>query len=251
MKIQPAENYSVFSLVYDQVMDHIDYHIWGHFILESYLSEKSSYPSIILDIACGSGELLKKMSAYHKASYHGLDICAEFVELATLKTLGRIPIEQGDMMNLPYENSMFELVTATHDSINYLLQKKDLQLHLSEVSRVLQKHGIYFLDVTSEENIRKYFHNKTKKVKKNGIQLKWSNIYNFQTRIIKSTLEFIKDGQLHVETHFQKYYSPEEIQKIARLCNLELCHVYYDYNKKDKRKKASLIILIFKKVAPG
>ncbi len=75
-----------------------------------------------------------------------------------------------------------------------------------------------------------------------------TNIYNFQTRSIKSTLEFKKEGQLHVETHFQKYYAPDEIQKIALRCNLELCHVYYDYNKKDKSKKASLIIIIFKKI---
>ena len=244
---QQSPDYSVFVNMYDSVMEHINYHIWANFLLSVYKRNRLKSPKSLLDIACGSGELLKKFKSLIHGKLHGIDISPQMAELANLKLLGSSRIQVSPMTKIPFPDGSFDFITNTHDSLNYLITEEDLHSHFREVHRVMQKGGMYIVDITSEENIYKYFHNKTKKFKKGKLRLTWSNFYHHKTNIIESRLEFLdlKSQVTHTELHRQKYYPQKQIIRLAGENGLKFIENFYDYHFSGKEKGCSLIVLVF------
>ena len=99
----------------------------------------------VLDIGCGGGANLEKMLEYcPKGKVYGLDISPESVLFAQQNNkifLGpRCFVHIGSVNKLPYENEMFNVVTA-FETIYFW---DDLNLSFTEIARVLKKNN-YFL----------------------------------------------------------------------------------------------------------
>jgi len=245
-KLNLVDSYSSFAVIYDQVMDHVNYRKWAEFILDKYSKYRTVQPMHVLDIACGSGKLLQKMKSLVKANYYGMDKSAQMLEIAGINN-PNITLKIGDMTKLNFNDNFFCLATNTHDSINYLMNEADLENHFLEAARIIKPGGIYFLDMTTEENILDHFHNKIDKFKKSGIHLKWRNKYNKNTKIIESRLEFTnKSGYKTLEVHYQKFYPVAQLNKIAKKSGLRFLQQYSDYGVNRKNKKA-LVNLFYQK----
>ena len=100
----------------------------------------------LLDVGCGGGANLAEMSIRcPEGSVYGIDISEESVKFARKKNrdlLGkRCFIEQGSVEKLPYENEMFNVVTA-FETIYFW---NDLLQSFTEIARVLKKGGIFLI----------------------------------------------------------------------------------------------------------
>ncbi len=88
----------------------------------------------VLDISCGTGELLKNLQG--KASLYGIDISEEMLKKARMKLSGA-KLQKADVHALPFKDNFFDYVISTEAFHHYYGQQKALQ----EMSRVARKGG--------------------------------------------------------------------------------------------------------------
>jgi len=89
----------------------------------------------ILDISCGTGELLKRFEG--KAELYGIDISEEMLKVAKIKLGAKANLQTGDVHNLPFEDNYFDYTLSTEAFHHYYDQRKALQ----EMVRVTKKGG--------------------------------------------------------------------------------------------------------------
>jgi ubiquinone/menaquinone biosynthesis C-methylase UbiE len=97
-------------------------------------------PKHILDVGCGTGELLVKLSAqWPKAKLHGLDLSQQMIERAQQKDyLGKTPQLYCDSVyDIPLSNHSIDIITNTISSHFYV----ELGDALDEFYRVLKPGG--------------------------------------------------------------------------------------------------------------
>jgi demethylmenaquinone methyltransferase/2-methoxy-6-polyprenyl-1,4-benzoquinol methylase len=96
--------------------------------------------AVVLDVACGTGDLSIEMRTNAAAQIIGTDFCRPMLEIARQKSIGEqspIPYVEGDAMGLPFGENEFDAVTTAFGLRN-LANVAD---GLSELRRVLKPGG--------------------------------------------------------------------------------------------------------------
>ncbi len=96
--------------------------------------------AVILDVACGTGDLSLELKTSGKAKVIGTDFCRPMLAVAKEKTAKEketIPYIEGDGMNLAFEDKTFDAVTIAFGLRNF----SNWQDGLSELHRVLKTGG--------------------------------------------------------------------------------------------------------------
>jgi demethylmenaquinone methyltransferase/2-methoxy-6-polyprenyl-1,4-benzoquinol methylase len=88
-----------------------------------------------LDLACGTGDIAFAVSS-HGARTTGVDITHRMLQLATAKS-GSVRFVTADMMELPFPEGTFDLVTTGYGLRNV----PDIDGALAEIARVLRPGG--------------------------------------------------------------------------------------------------------------
>ncbi|MDR0298858.1 MAG: class I SAM-dependent methyltransferase [Streptococcaceae bacterium] len=140
------ENYTLFSQVYDEIMDQSLYEKWLDFSGRHFPSSPSVRTHEILELACGTGILSQKFAAAGYA-ITGVDLSAEMLEIAK-KRLPEASFAQADMRELDYQES-FDAVTCYSDSLCYLPDLSDLTKTFKGVYKSLRSGGSFLFDVHS------------------------------------------------------------------------------------------------------
>ena len=102
-----------------------------------------SQPKTILDLATGTADLAIAIAKRNpQAQIIGMDISEKMLEIGQKKVkrqgLGKqIELRLGDAAQLPFEEGSFDAVTVAFGVRNF----EDLDKGLSEIQRVLKKHG--------------------------------------------------------------------------------------------------------------
>lgn len=107
----------------------------------------------ILDVGCGGGKNIARMlKRCLQGQVYGIDYSEESVAMSRKKNkslLGsRCFIEQGNVMELPYETGKYDLVTA-FETVYFW---PDLKQSFSEVYRVLKPGGMFMFSYGLESN---------------------------------------------------------------------------------------------------
>jgi SAM-dependent methyltransferase len=106
----------------------------------------------LLDVACGTGVLLKAASSYTSELY-GIDISNVALEEAK-KSIPSANLMHGTAESLPYADSTFDLVTC----LGSLERMLDLSKVLNEIKRVTKPSGKYCFMVRNSNTLSwKYF----------------------------------------------------------------------------------------------
>ncbi|MFQ5952794.1 MAG: class I SAM-dependent methyltransferase [Candidatus Omnitrophota bacterium] len=110
---------------------------------DMFLSQIKSHPEIdklrVLDVGCGTGKFISSLLDQSGGiKLDGVDISPDMIKVASSKfEKDNVNFKVGDVENLPYENSMFDIVTCCHSFHHYPDQRKAV----SEMYRVLKKTG--------------------------------------------------------------------------------------------------------------
>ena len=97
-------------------------------------------PQQVLDVGCGTGELLATMAQrWPQTSFTGLDLSAEMLSVAGAKDYNgaEVRLLPANVYEIPLEDDTFDLVTNTTSSHFYLEFERALQ----EITRVLRPGG--------------------------------------------------------------------------------------------------------------
>lgn len=102
------------------------------------VSEKlSSSGSQVLDVACGTGDLSLTLFEITGAGVVGTDFCRPMLDIAAGKTSGRIPLIEGDALDLPFRDGTFDAATIAFGLRNL----SNVESGLAELVRVLKPGG--------------------------------------------------------------------------------------------------------------
>ena len=91
----------------------------------------------VLDVACGTGDLSLTLFEITGAGVVGTDFCRPMLDIAAGKTSGRIPLIEGDALDLPFRDGTFDAATIAFGLRNL----SNLESGLAELSRVLKPGG--------------------------------------------------------------------------------------------------------------
>lgn len=92
----------------------------------------------ILDLGCGTGELLLSLSRQkNNHQLYGVDVSPAMVASARKKLPPEVMVQEADVHDLPFSNNTFDYVLSTEAFHHYYDQGKALQ----EMKRVAKKSG--------------------------------------------------------------------------------------------------------------
>ena len=120
-------------------MEHTPVSLWG-------LKHLNISPDdVILDIGCGGGMNINRMAQGAKKVY-GVDYSIESVNLSKevnedLIKEGRVEVHEGNVMDLPFEDNSFDIVTA-FETVYFW---PDIVKSFGEVKRVLKPGGMFLI----------------------------------------------------------------------------------------------------------
>ena len=141
-------NYDIFSKYYDFVMT--EYKIFLE-IIEQEIKSNHPQAKSILEIACGTGNILKHFK--NKYDIYGLDLSSEMLKIAKGKIPGGIFYHK-DMINFKLDIS-FDVILCIFDSINHVINYKDWQKIFKNVKNHLNDKGIFIFDINTIEKLNK------------------------------------------------------------------------------------------------
>jgi ubiquinone/menaquinone biosynthesis C-methylase UbiE len=209
-----------------------------------------------LDVACGTGTLALLL-AEHGWDVTGLDSSAAMLEQARAKaehmpTPGRVAFVQGDMRALPTDDRRpatdggrlqiddlssfalrplsFDLVTCVYDSLNYLLDERELAACFEGMARVLAPGGLLVADMNSRSFLEHDWGTCEVIEQPGFIQVTQSY---FDPAAVCSTMVlscFSGDDQRGYtrfdETHIERAYAPDLVERLLHSAGLELEALY-------------------------
>jgi SAM-dependent methyltransferase len=230
---------------YQRLADYY-YNEWGNFSLQylelvNYIaSEYGFVPDSILDIACGTGNLI---SALHGMGKHvvGCDISPQMIAIAK-ENNPDVEFHIIDMLNIDL-NRKFDLAVCAFDSINYLLSENDISKLFGIVSVHLADGGFFLFDVNTP-HIFKEQHNSIIEREIGGTKFTQTATYDEKQGLAYTVFDF---GAGETERHIQKAYDDETIIDLLQQNSFEILDTFANIGFSAPIKEAKRLIYVVRK----
>lgn len=239
------EAYTSFAAVYDQFMDNVPYTEWAGY-LYGLLRGYGIKDGLLLELGCGTGTMTERLAQYGYDMI-GVDCSEEMLEIAMEKR-GR---SGQDILYLLQDMREFELygtvraVVSVCDSMNYILEEKELEQVFRLVNNYLDPGGIFIFDFNTEYKYREILGNRTIAEDREDCSFIWDNYYYEEERINEYELTlFIRAGQdyerqndrggyreadlfrRYRETHIQKGYTLKKMKRALKNAGMDYLCAY-------------------------
>ena len=135
------------------------------------------------------------------------------------------------------------------DSLNYLLEEEDLAEVFSLVHNYLDQNGVFIFDMNTIHKYRDLIGDATICENREEGSFIWENYFDQEEGINEYDLTlFIReeDGRFrkYEETHFQRAYEQEEVEKAIREAGMELVAVYDAFTKNPPRPDSERLYFV-------
>lgn len=144
--------YSNFAAVYDRLTENVDYSEMASRII-SILKENNILDGTVLDLACGTGNVIKALVENEpKLDFIGVDSSEEMLFCAREK-LFYLGIDTLLLHQKMEELDLYGTVKAaisTLDSVNHLTEPCDIYKAFSRLSLFIESGGLFIFDVNTE-----------------------------------------------------------------------------------------------------
>lgn len=147
------DTFSDLARFYDPIMREIDYDRW--LVVSTVIAELCGREAFShIDLACGTGNLLKRL-IQHGWGSTGIDISHAMLREAR-KGPFRPKVAAADLCHLPF-GRQFHYATCVFDSLNFLLESEQLRRAFQSTSDVLLDDGVFYFDVITERMVTEHF----------------------------------------------------------------------------------------------
>lgn len=183
-----------------------------------------------LELACGSGEITKRLAKKHRIT--ALDLSQTMVDEARSKAeaesdLLPFSFAQGDMRDLS-AYGVYDAIGCFCDSFNYLEDEKEVQAFFDEVYAHLKDGSLFFFDSHSMDRLDEFAEDYEEAGEfEDGTQVQW--IISAQDRQIYQDFAFYFDGRTVEEHHCQTVFAPEELKTMLEK-NFEILSLCGDFD---------------------
>lgn len=242
-------SYTSFAKAYDLFMGDIPYEEWLRFI-RGILEENGICGGLVLELCCGTGAFTELLS---QAGYDmiGVDSSADMLEIAAEKK----EASGADILYLLQDMREFELygtvraVVCVCDSINYLADEEDLLRVFSLVNNYLDPGGIFLFDMKTVYYMREIMGDTVAVQHRGEGSLIWENSYFEEDQTNEYELTFFlrePDGRYvrHQETHLQRAYELETMEKLLSEAGMKLEAVYDADTKGEPRPDSERLYIV-------
>ncbi|MBQ9784810.1 MAG: class I SAM-dependent methyltransferase [Clostridia bacterium] len=243
-----CEGYGAIAHVYDRLNAEIDYAAWADFVERTFERFLPTRPSLVLDLACGTGSMTLELAA-RGYDMIGVDGSADMLSEAFGRALSR----GVNILWLEQDMRTFELygtvgaVTCCLDSLNYLLTGEDLSACFSTVHNYLDPKGLFLFDMNTPYKFRNVYANNAyiledelvygegEDEERVPVFCGWQNTYCEESGICDfdlSLFEALPDGTYRREDEHQqeKCYTLDEIRTRLSDAGFEFLGVWSDYD---------------------
>jgi SAM-dependent methyltransferase len=144
-----VESYSKFAKYYDSLMSDPKDKVA---LINGWIKKYNSKATSVLEIACGTGAILKLMEKQYAVS--GLDLSKEMLSIAK-KKIKKGNLYHQDMTSFSL-NKKFDVVLCIFDSINHLPKFSDWNNVFKNSYKHLKKEGIFIFDVNTIKKFNRF-----------------------------------------------------------------------------------------------
>lgn len=212
-KVKNVERYyDIFSLRYDSEREK------GYFgfinELEIDLIRDWCKGKDILEVGCGTGLILEKLSKIAKKAV-GIDISEGMIKKARKKGIYAL---KANVIKMPFENSSFDVVYS-FKTLPHILE---IEKAISEMKRICKNKGLLILEFYNPYSL-KFILNKLSGIfRKDGVYIRYDNITKIRKYLRKEELDIIKKrGIKIIATSFMIEYFL--FSKVVRFLERKLC----------------------------
>jgi len=193
-----------------------------NYILEMVRDMDLPSPCSILDVGCGTGELVIDLMSPNREIY-GIDISSNMIKIAREKSSTseikncKLTLDTGDIEHLQFDDRSFDLVICS-GVIEYI---KDDEAVLDELKRVTKPGGFMIINVTNKFSVRKWTAPLVESLK--------------SSRLLYSSMNFVKEsilrkGKLHYFPFKPTVHSPKAFDRqLLAKGFVKLEHRYFDF----------------------
>ena len=233
-----TQGYDAIAAVYDRLNAEIDYGAWADFVEESFKRYLEKRPSLVLDLACGTGRMTVAL-ADRGYDMIGVDGSESMLSEAYARSEGK------GILYLLQDMRAFELYGTVQaavcclDSLNYLTEDGDLLRCLATVHNYLEPDGIFLFDVNSPYKFEHVYGDNAYILEDTDGDGKevfcgWQNDFDRETGRCTFDLSVFsedEDGRYYREDERQqeRCYSMEEIREALFLSGFEVLLVSADF----------------------
>ena len=142
-----CEGYTAIARIYDKLNADISYKKWADFIEACFDKHLKERPSLVLDLACGTGSMTLQLAA-RGYDMIGVDNSQEMLSVAMEKR----DREGSEILYLLQDMRELELystvgtILSVCDSINYILDEEELLEVFQLVNNYLYPGGLFIFD---------------------------------------------------------------------------------------------------------
>lgn len=240
--------YTEIAEIYDYILKHVDYQQWYEFISGIMINYVDN-PRTVLELGCGTGKFGAKFSA-DNFKIIGLDMSLQMLRIAKTRAYRNFRIVCADIRNFAFKDT-FDFIFSVHDTMNYMLTEEDVARVFRCTGEAMHSESIFLFDITTENNIKKFFDNKTSFYETRGIKAEWSNRYNKKKKHVISSFNISShDGSVSKEEHIQRIYSIREMTEILGTEGFEILDIFSDYTTDPPSDETIMINFVTKKRDP-
>jgi SAM-dependent methyltransferase len=211
--------YDALAADYDDFTEALDYEPWLAEALPR-LERLGLAGKRLLDVGCGTGKSLVPMLE-RGWQCSGCDISPAMVQIARRKVGDRAQLTVADMRHLP-RLGVFDLVWSLNDSVNYLLDRGQLELALCAMRANMADSGLLVFDLNTLLTYRTFFA-ESHVVERDGRRLAWAGeATHDQASGSIATARFEVDGDAAgAHVHRQRHFPEADVRDALDSAGLE------------------------------
>lgn len=164
-----------------------------------------------LELACGSGEITTELGK--SFSMTAMDLSSEMVERAKEKEGAKaIQWKTGDMRHLD-EYGQYDVIGCFCDSINYILEKDEIESMFEQCAQHLNSDGWFLFDTHSLDRLEEFKESYEETgTFKDGMDVQW--VITSEEDFIYQDFAFYYPERTLQEHHIQRVYDPNWLKEV-------------------------------------
>jgi ubiquinone/menaquinone biosynthesis C-methylase UbiE len=246
-------SYNNLALVYDKLMEDIDYQAWANY-LDQLISKYKAPGKELIDLGCGTGSISLKL-AQKGYNVLGIDYSEEMLSQADQKFRENnivIPLYHQDIRQFVMDRNV-DIVISTFDTLNYILDEKDIERTFKNVFEVLKKDALFIFDINTPYKLKEILGDNIFTYNTEEISYIWENDFDDKENICQMCLTFfILDQETGLyerfeEFHEQKSYEIDYLIDILHKTGFKVLNVHGELNMEEPKEEDHKVFIIAKK----